>query len=145
MLAGSLCLCSGGRADQSSGGDGTAGGQEYPAVTAALWPQREGEHRAVDTLIDLTWTLSKHGTTKNIKSLTTTSTNTMTWLEKKHLLAWKPLKSAEITCGALAWAVKVNMTKCFIITVVIFWFSGCRLRLDGESAQPRDGRAEVCG
>lgn len=49
MLAGSLCVCSGGRADQSSRGHRTAGGEEYPAVTAALWPQREGEHQAMDT------------------------------------------------------------------------------------------------
>lgn len=53
MLAGSLCVCSGGRVDQSSGGHCTAGGEEYPAVTAALWPQREGEHRVTGTLTDL--------------------------------------------------------------------------------------------
>lgn len=43
MLAGSVRLCFGDRAEKSSGGHGTHGEQEHPAVPAALCPQREGE------------------------------------------------------------------------------------------------------
>lgn len=56
VLAGSLCVCSGGRPDQGSGGEDTAGGEEYPTVTAALRPQRESEHLATDILVNLTLT-----------------------------------------------------------------------------------------
>lgn len=43
MLAGSVCVCFGDGAEKSSGGHGTHGREEHPAVPAALCPQREGE------------------------------------------------------------------------------------------------------
>lgn len=45
MLAGSVCVCFGDGAEESSGGQGVHGGEEHPAVPAALCPQREGELR----------------------------------------------------------------------------------------------------
>lgn len=47
MLAGSVCVCIGERAEESSGGHGTHGEQEQPAVPAALCPQREGERQMI--------------------------------------------------------------------------------------------------
>lgn len=47
MLAGSVRVCFGDRAEKSSGGHGTHGEQEHPAVPAALCPQREGERSAI--------------------------------------------------------------------------------------------------
>lgn len=151
MLAGSLCVCSGGRADQSSGGRCTAGAEEYPAVTAALWPQREGEQGHSDGG-------NKAWHTESDKA-STPPTLTMKWLrqskwifspsmtsikENKYFLSLRSLWSAEILWrGALA--VKVHIKDCLITTVVVFWFSGGQSGLYGESAQQPGRGAEERG
>lgn len=59
MLAGSVCVCFGDGAEKSSGGHGTRGRDEHPAVPAAFCPQREGELQrfSLETPQSLSWFL----------------------------------------------------------------------------------------